>query len=69
MTTTASAAAAVSGIYFSPYRISTITCNANVGNNLNVNLGILFDNIEVIENVAESGDKGVVWAQFMKNGT
>uniref|UniRef100_A0A6C0KCA7 Uncharacterized protein n=1 Tax=viral metagenome TaxID=1070528 RepID=A0A6C0KCA7_9ZZZZ len=66
MTTTATGA---TGIYFSPYRISTITCNANVGNNININLGILFDNINVIENVAESGDKGVVWVQFMKNGT
>ena len=63
------AAANTSGIYFSPYRISTITCNANVGNNININLGILFDNLNVIENVAESGDKGVVWVQFMKNGT
>jgi TATA-box binding protein (TBP) (component of TFIID and TFIIIB) len=58
-----------SGIYFSPYRISTITCNANIGNNININLGILFDNIKVIENVAEGCDKGVVWVQFMKNGT
>jgi TATA-box binding protein (TBP) (component of TFIID and TFIIIB) len=69
MTTTATVATAATGIYFSPYRISTITCNANVGNNININLGILFDNINVIENVAESGDKGVVWVQFMKNGT
>ena len=56
-------------IYFSPYRISTITCNANIGNNININLGILFDNIKVIENIIESGDKGIVWVQFMKNGT
>ena len=67
--TSATTASGVSNIFFSPYRISTITCNANVGNNININLGIFFDNLNVIENVAESGDKGVVWAQFMKNGT
>ena len=55
-------------IYFSPYRISTITCNANIGNNININLGILFDNIKVIENIIEGGVKGIVWVQFMKNG-
>ena len=59
----------MNNIYFSPYRISTITCNANIGNNININLGILFDNIEVIENIAEEIDKGIVWVQFMKNGT
>ena len=59
----------MNNIYFSPYRISTITCNANIGNNININLGILFDNIKVIDNVAEGIDKGIVWVQFMKNGT
>ena len=56
-------------MFFSPYRISTITCNANIGNDININLGIMFDNIKVIENVAEGIDKGIVWVQFMKNGT
>jgi TATA-box binding protein (TBP) (component of TFIID and TFIIIB) len=59
----------MSNIFFSPYRISTITCNANIGNDININLGILFDNIKVIENIAEGIDKGIVWVQFMKNGT
>jgi TATA-box binding protein (TBP) (component of TFIID and TFIIIB) len=58
----------MSNIFFSPYRISTITCNANIGNDININLGILFDNITVIENVIEGVDKGIVWVQFMKNG-
>lgn len=58
----------MSNIFFSPYRISTITCNANIGNDININLGILFDNINVIENVIEGVDKGIVWVQFMKNG-
>ena len=58
----------MSNIFFSPYRISTITCNANIGNDININLGILFYNINVIENVIEGVDKGIVWVQFMKNG-
>ena len=29
-------------IYFSPYRVSTITCNANIGEDINLNLKILF---------------------------
>jgi len=58
----------MSNIFFSPYRISTITCNANIGNDININLGILFDNINVIENIIEGVDKGIVWVQFMKNG-
>jgi len=59
----------MTNIFFSPYRISTITCNANIGNNININLGILFDNINVIDNIVEGADKGIVWVQFMKNGT
>jgi hypothetical protein len=59
----------MTNIFFSPYRISTITCNANIGNNININLGILFDHIKVIDNIVEGTDKGIVWVQFMKNGT
>ena len=58
----------MNNIHFSPYRISTITCNANIGNNININLGILFDNIKVIVNNAEEIDKGIVWVQFIKDG-
>jgi len=58
----------MSDIFFSPYRISTITCNANIGNDININLGLLFDNINIIENISEGIEKGVVWVQFMKNG-
>jgi hypothetical protein len=59
----------MNNIFFTPYRISTITCNANIGNNININLGLLFDNINVIENINQGNDKGIVWVQFMKNGT
>jgi TATA-box binding protein (TBP) (component of TFIID and TFIIIB) len=54
-------------IYFSKYRISTITCNANIGCSININLGILFDNI-IVSDTPEV-DNSLVWAQFMKDGT
>jgi TATA-box binding protein (TBP) (component of TFIID and TFIIIB) len=53
-------------IYFSPYRVSTITCNANIGEGINLNLKILFDNILIINNNNE--DNGIVWVQYMKEG-
>jgi TATA-box binding protein (TBP) (component of TFIID and TFIIIB) len=53
-------------IYFSPYRVSTITCNANIGEDINLNLKILFDNILIVNK--ESNDEGVVWVQYMKEG-
>jgi len=53
-------------IYFSPYRVSTITCNANIGEDINLNLKILFDNILIINNNNE--DNGIVWVQYMKEG-
>ena len=34
----------MSEIYFSPYRISTITCNANIGIDINLNLNVLSNN-------------------------
>lgn len=54
-------------IYFSPYRVSTITCNANIGYDINIDLGILFDNVDIIDNTDENM-YGIVWAQFMKEG-
>jgi len=54
-------------IYFSPYRISTITCNANIGgNDININLGILFDNMIISD--TPDVDNTFVWAQFLKEG-
>lgn len=49
-------------IYFSPYRISTITCNADIGDNINLDLGVLFDNLKVVED-----QEGLVWVQFIKD--
>jgi len=53
------------GIFFSPYRISTITCNADIGNNINLDLSVLFANIGVIEN--EGDLQGIIWAQYLKD--
>ena len=57
----------MSEIYFSPYRISTITCNANIGTNLNIDLNLLFNNIEIKEECFDSKE-GIVWIQYMKDG-
>lgn len=52
-------------IYFSPYRISTITCNANIGNNINLDLGILFENMRIVKKTDNC--KGILWGQFLKD--
>ena len=57
----------MSEIYFSPYRISTITCNANIGVNINLNLNVLFDNIDIKQECFDNKE-GIVWIQFMKEG-
>lgn len=57
----------MSEIYFSPYRISTITCNANIGVNINLNLNVLFDNIDIKQDCFDNKE-GIVWIQFMKEG-
>ena len=50
-------------VYFSNYRVSTITCNADIGNNINMDLSILFDNINIKEN-----DQSFIWIQYLKEG-
>ena len=57
----------MSEIYFSKYRISTITCNANIGININLDLNILFNNIKIKEECFDDKE-GIVWIQFMKDG-
>lgn len=49
-------------IYFTPYRVSTITCNADIGPNINLDLSILFSNIEIGES-----DNSFVWIQYLKD--
>jgi TATA-box binding protein (TBP) (component of TFIID and TFIIIB) len=54
--------ATLNNIYFTPYRVSTITCNADIGPNINLDLAILFSNIEINEI-----DNSFIWIQYLKD--
>ena len=54
-------------IHFSSYRTSTITCNANIGSGININLDILFDNINIKEECFDDKE-GIVWIQYVTDG-
>lgn len=49
-------------VYFTPYRVSTITCNADIGENININLLVLYENINICENT----DNNFIWIQYLK---
>lgn len=49
------------GIYFTPYRVSTITCNANIGDNINLNLKKVFQHLNI-----EDKRNSFVWIQYLK---
>ena len=45
-------------VYFTDYKVSTITCNANIGENIFIDLSILYDNITpIFEN------NNIIWIQ------
>lgn len=48
----------MSDIYFSHYKVSTITCNENLGENLNINLEILFNEFRINSNF--------IWIEILK---
>lgn len=48
-------------LHFTPYRVSTITCNADIGENINIDLRILFKNIEICDK-----DMSFIWIQYLK---
>lgn len=48
-------------LYFSKYRVSTITCNANIGKDINIDLHVLFKHIEL-----KNQDNSFVWIQYLK---
>lgn len=48
-------------LYFTPYRVSTITCNADIGNDVNIELRILFKHIDICE-----ADGSFIWIQYLK---
>ena len=49
-------------VYFSNYKVSTITCNANIGIDISIDLSILFDNINPIDE-----DDNIIWIQNLKD--
>jgi TATA-box binding protein (TBP) (component of TFIID and TFIIIB) len=49
-------------IYFTPFRVSTITCNADIGNDINLDLHKLFQNIQL----SEADNNSFIWIQHMK---
>lgn len=49
-------------IYCTPYRVSTITCNADIGGNMNLDLNILLKNIAIDET-----DHSFIWIQYLKD--
>lgn len=50
-----------SKLYFTPYRVSTITCNADIGERINIDLHLLFKNIEI-----EDREHSFIWIQYLK---
>lgn len=51
-------------VYFTPYRVSTITCNANIGKDINIDLSLLFNNI-TIKSINENNS--FIWIQYLKD--
>jgi len=54
----------MSKIYFTPYKVSTITCNANIGNDISIDLAVLFNYIEPVNKNNE-----IIWIQNLKDKT
>ena len=52
----------MNNVYFTPYKVSTITCNANIGVDISINLSILYDNIE-----PKNKNNEIVWIQNLKD--
>ena len=50
-------------VYCTDYRVSTITCNADIGNNISIKLSVLFDNIDI-----KTDDNSFIWIQYLKEG-
>ena len=49
-------------IYFTPYRVSTITCNADIGKNISIDLALLFQHIKI-----SCEDRSFIWIQYLKD--
>ncbi len=51
-----------SEIYFTPYRVSTITCNADIGRHVNIDLCLLYNYIAI-----DNKDMSFIWIQYLKD--
>lgn len=51
-------------IHFTPYRVSTITCNADIGPNINLDLALLFQHFTINQD-----DQSFIWIQYLKDDT
>lgn len=49
-------------IYFTPYKVSTITCNAYLGKEISINLSLLYEKIDPLEK-----DDEIIWIQNLKD--
>jgi uncharacterized protein YegP (UPF0339 family) len=49
-------------IHFTPYRVSTITCNADIGRHVNIDLSLLYKYIEI-----DHKDHSLIWIQYLKD--
>ena len=49
-------------VYFTDYKVSTITCNANIGTNIDIDLSILYDYI-----VPNEYNNNIIWIQNLKD--
>jgi TATA-box binding protein (TBP) (component of TFIID and TFIIIB) len=51
-------------VYFTEYKVSTITCNANIGNNIDIDLSILYEHITPNEE-----NNNIIWIQNLRDNS
>jgi TATA-box binding protein (TBP) (component of TFIID and TFIIIB) len=51
-------------VYFTDYTVSTITCNANIGNNIDIDLSILYEHITPNEE-----NNNIIWIQNLRDNS
>ena len=49
-------------VYFTEYKVSTITCNANIGNDIDIDLSLLYEYITPNEE-----NNNIIWIQNLKD--
>jgi hypothetical protein len=51
-------------VYFTEYKVSTITCNANIGENIDIDLSILYENI-----TPSLDNNDIIWIQNLRDNS